>query len=228
MGLASRIEVPEAAVLRRCSLFASLGADAMRALSTEARRVSWPRRMTHELGAALAVIDTGRVRILDQRRGTELTLSYRSDGQVIGERCWIEEGGVRFAALTETEAVVISARVLGRLVSEQPTVGLALAAHFAGESRRLESRLGDLLALPVEARVIRFLLDRAGETGTPEPTSSIGLPHTYTHREIAGFVGSTRETVTLVLGELKRAGLIDVERRRIRIVDLPALRARLG
>lgn len=37
----------------------------------------------------------------------------------------------------------------------------------------------------------------------------------YTHQEIADYVGSTRETVTLTLGELKRRELLLFDHRRI-------------
>jgi CRP-like cAMP-binding protein len=45
----------------------------------------------------------------------------------------------------------------------------------------------------------------------------------FTHADIALLVGSTRETVTLVLGKLKRAGLIELEKRRIVVRDGEAL-----
>ncbi|MBT8465593.1 MAG: helix-turn-helix domain-containing protein, partial [Deltaproteobacteria bacterium] len=47
------------------------------------------------------------------------------------------------------------------------------------------------------------------------------------HQEIASYVGSTRETVTLVLGAFKRAGLIDTDHRRVVIRDIAGLRKRV-
>ena len=38
-------------------------------------------------------------------------------------------------------------------------------------------------------------------------------------------IGSTRETVTLTLGDLKTRGLVVVDRRRIVLLDRDALRA---
>jgi CRP-like cAMP-binding protein len=45
----------------------------------------------------------------------------------------------------------------------------------------------------------------------------------YTHQEIADYVGSTRETVTLTLGELKRRDLLLFDHRRIVVRDPDAL-----
>ena len=39
-------------------------------------------------------------------------------------------------------------------------------------------------------------------------------------------IGSTRETVTLTLGELRRKGIIEVDRRRIVVLDREGLKTR--
>jgi DNA-binding transcriptional MocR family regulator len=43
------------------------------------------------------------------------------------------------------------------------------------------------------------------------------------HQELANIIGSTRETVTVVLGKLQSEGYLEIARRRIRIKDLPGL-----
>ena len=45
----------------------------------------------------------------------------------------------------------------------------------------------------------------------------------FTHAEIAQLIGSTRETVTLILGKLKREGLLGFDRRRVVIRDRAGL-----
>ena len=40
-------------------------------------------------------------------------------------------------------------------------------------------------------------------------------------------IGSTRETVTLTLGDLRRKGVLDIDRRRIVVLDRDALRSRV-
>jgi CRP-like cAMP-binding protein len=49
----------------------------------------------------------------------------------------------------------------------------------------------------------------------------------FTHQEIASYVGSTRETVTLVLGAFKRSGVITTDHRRVVIRDIAGLRKRV-
>jgi len=71
-------------------------------------------------------------------------------------------------------------------------------------------RLGKLFAY---ARLATLLLARAKR----------GLIKGITHKEIAEYLRVYRESATTALGELRKAGIIAVERKRIRIVD----RARL-
>ena len=68
------------------------------------------------------------------------------------------------------------------------------------------------------------LLDAANRYGVPDSRGVlIGIK--YTHQEIADYVGSTRETVTLTLGELKRRNLVLFDHRRIVVRDAEALAA---
>ena len=91
--------------------------------------------------------------------------------------------------------------------------------------RRLqaERRIESLLSRTVESRVAEFLMDAAERHGIPESRGTlIGVK--YTHQEIADYVGSTRETVTLTLGDLRRRDLILFDHRRVVVVDPAALR----
>jgi CRP-like cAMP-binding protein len=44
---------------------------------------------------------------------------------------------------------------------------------------------------------------------------------------MANMIGSTRETVTLTLGDLRKKGVIEIDRRRIVVLDREALRSRV-
>jgi CRP-like cAMP-binding protein len=46
-----------------------------------------------------------------------------------------------------------------------------------------------------------------------------------THQDLAGLIGSTRETTTTTLNQLRDAGLIDFKRGRITVRDLAGLEA---
>jgi DNA-binding transcriptional MocR family regulator len=60
-----------------------------------------------------------------------------------------------------------------------------------------------------------LLFDLAEKYGRYTREGGISLGIHLSHQELAGIIGSTRETVTLVLGELQAEGSITVIRREI-------------
>ena len=64
--------------------------------------------------------------------------------------------------------------------------------------------------------------DRAEKYGESQP-NGIGLKIRLSHQEMAGIIGSTRETVTVVLGQLQSDKLIEIARRKIVINNLQKL-----
>jgi CRP/FNR family transcriptional regulator len=71
---------------------------------------------------------------------------------------------------------------------------------------------------------VALVLELAESHGQP---SSKGLEINLhlSHQELASLIGATRETVTLTLGRLQKEKLIQVERRKITILDLERLSA---
>jgi len=85
----------------------------------------------------------------------------------------------------------------------------------------------DLALRSVVARVARLLVDRGrgAPTLAEEPPSS---SLEYTQDEIATMVGSVRAVVQRALKTLEHAGLIQMTRARIQIIDLEALEGWAG
>jgi hypothetical protein len=56
----------------------------------------------------------------------------------------------------------------------------------------------------------------------------ISLNIRLSHQEMACIIGSTRETVTVVLGQLQKEDLLKISRRRVIITNLPRLAAEVN
>ena len=100
----------------------------------------------------------------------------------------------------------------------------ALAEHAAARRLDAEARFEAILYRPVRSRLAEFLIDAARRDGVSEGRGTL-IRSRYTHLEIACTVGATRETVTLTLSDMRRRGLLVIERRRIIVRDLTKLRA---
>ncbi len=103
--------------------------------------------------------------------------------------------------------------------------GPAALSLLLARQRETEDRIESLLFRNVEGRLAEFLLKAADRWGVPTPKGTL-ISAPITHLEIAQSIGSTRETVTLTLGALRREGLLDVAGRRLIVRDREALSAR--
>jgi CRP-like cAMP-binding protein len=176
---------------------------------------------------SLVVLGRGRARIERSVRVGIVPLGYRGSGDLLGESCL---GGVdtrteRAVAMEEAETLRIPLGIARELVASDPGFGGAVLALLIARQREVEDRIESLLFRNVEGRLAEFLLKAAERWGVPTPRGVL-ISAPITHFEIAQVIGSTRETVTLTLGALRREGLLDVAGRRLIIREREALALR--
>ncbi|WP_437876693.1 Crp/Fnr family transcriptional regulator [Sorangium sp. So ce513] len=175
----------------------------------------------------LVLLGAGRVKVERVADGRVFPLGHRGPGDLVGEGVL---AGAELAAesatvLDEGDALVVPLAGLDRLLAADPAIRDALAAALVARQLETEARLGSLLLCTVEARLVDFLRAAARRWGQPHAAGEV-VSAPFTHADIALLIGSTRETVTLLLGRLKRAGVISFDRRRIVIRDAEHLAAR--
>lgn len=176
----------------------------------------------------LVVLGRGRARVERvTHAGKVVPLGYRGSGDVLGEACLgqTKENAESATAMEETEVVRIPLPVVDEIVASDPAMGPALLGLILTRQREAEDRIESLLFRNVEGRVVEFLLKAADRWGVPSPRGVL-ISAPITHLEIAQSIGSTRETVTLTLGALRREGLLDVAGRRLIVRERDALLAR--
>jgi len=177
---------------------------------------------------AVMVIGRGRARVERVAAdGSAVPLGYRGSGDVLGEACLghAPENAENATAMEELEYVRIPIAILDELLAEDAGLGPAVLGLLLARQRDAEDRLESLLFRNVEGRLVEFLIKAAERWGVPTPKGTL-ISAPITHLEIAQSIGSTRETVTLTLGALRREGLLDVAGRRLIVRDRDALAAR--
>jgi CRP/FNR family transcriptional regulator len=85
---------------------------------------------------------------------------------------------------------------------------------------RAESRVADFALDAIPARLDKLLCELSARYGRREQNGVL-IDLTLPHREIASLVGSTRESVTVRLNAMRRAGIIDFVDRKI-LIKTPA------
>lgn len=162
-------------------------------------------------GEVLYFLESGRVETFRTSGNKRLVISQLTAPAVFGEMACVGQCLYHCAARSaETCRVrVISRREFDALIEEYPSVTRRLLDLI---SRRFVDVLLDLDATSFRQLIPRLaclLLERA------EGDFVLNI----THAEIAERLRVYRESATAALGELRNAGIVEVGRRKIRIVD---------
>jgi len=88
---------------------------------------------------------------------------------------------------------------------------------------RVESRLESLIFKDARTRIIDFIKDSAQKRGRRIGIDETLVKHSLTQQDIANITGTSRQTVTSVLNDLKKSNLIHFTRKSILIRDMVKL-----
>ncbi len=216
-------------ILEDAALFQGIAAEVMDELQSRSTLITAKRReRVIARVPSLYIIGSGRVRLSrpadDQR---DITVAYLGPGDVFGECRVVDRDDASDGVATEAvEALAIPLAAVDRLVETDTKFTRRLLTLMGRRRAVAERRVGSLLTQTVASRVVSFLLDAGERHGVRGPSGLAGIK--LTHQEIASYVGATRETVTLILGDLKRAGCVRTEHRRVVIVDRDELAAQVA
>ena len=134
------------------------------------------------------------------------------------------DGGERSLSIyahRKAEVLVVSQADFRKVVDEIPVVRKRVINGLVATVRRLTERLYQATLFSVEQRVRSYLVRLALEAG--QMHSGGEIQDAPTHSEIANWVGSNREVVSRIMSGLKKAGVIDTQRKLIRMLEPDAL-----
>lgn len=204
--------------------------EARASLLASARRVTFDRGgliyHTEDPAETVYVLQGGRVRLYRIGTGArEVTVAVHETGELFGTAGLRAEGsyGHYAEALEGGEVLALGGETLRDLLRAQPALGVALSAQLTRQTRALQERLSNLVFLEVSQRLAGTLLGMAEASGATEGGKK-ALRGRISHQDLAYLVGSTRETITKLLGEFKERGLLDLGYRRIVVLDEGGLR----
>ena len=116
----------------------------------------------------------------------------------------------------------ISGSTLDNLTKQNPRVGNSIAQLVFQRMKKLQHRIPDLINKTAHARLATVLLDLAKKFGIRDSRGII-INIKLTHRIIASLIGTTRETVSFAIVDLRRASLIQNDGKRFIITQSDAL-----
>lgn len=153
--------------------------------------------------------------------GKASTLAFIKLGEVFGELALLDSGnrGEYCVAVTNTTIVRIPKQALLPYMETNVQFVVAITKIVNYRRLRIENRLKSLLFSSNQQRLAHLLLDLAEQFGAAiDEGVKIGLK--LSHQELANLIGTTRETVTIMLGKMKADGLIGGKRESVILTDV--------
>lgn len=103
-----------------------------------------------------------------------------------------------------------------RILEDNPLMALNYVRNVNAKLQRLENRHADLVFLDTKDRLIGFIKNWARTDGS-RMGDKIILNNYLTHSDIAGFIATSRQSVNMLLNELRSSGLLCYNRKSIEL-----------
>jgi CRP-like cAMP-binding protein len=120
------------------------------------------------------------------------------------------------------EYFTVDKKVFAQLMKSNAEMSSAFMADIGKRLTRAESRLESLIFKDARSRIIDFLKDSLEKRGR-QVGFEVMFKHSLTQQDIANLTGTSRQTVTSVLNELKKENLIYFTRKSILVRDVAKL-----
>jgi len=129
-----------------------------------------------------------------------------------------------FARVMNSDAQFFSLKVedFKRLMRSNSTVTNQVLNIVGERLRSVENRLESLIFKDARTRIIDFIKETADKRGRQVGFETL-IKHSLTQQDIANITGTSRQTVTSVLNELKKDNQIYFTRKSILVRDLASL-----
>jgi CRP/FNR family transcriptional regulator, cyclic AMP receptor protein len=180
-------------------------------------------------GDTLHLIVKGRVAVLvGGAEGNPFTTALMGPGDFFGEQALLRTQAVRGAtiqAVEPTETLVVSRGDFEDLRRLHPAVDRLLVGVLTAMVERLTRQVAELTDVPGTVRIYRRIVALAelyGGDGLGRQDAEIPL----TQDQLAGLAGVHLRLTSRVLGEARRAGLLETNKGRLVVRDLEGLRHR--
>jgi len=173
----------------------------------------------------LFLLKSGLVKISKvTREGKELTLMFLSQGDIFGELA-VVDGAPRNTmgeAYEDSVVCVLTRADFLDFMMSRPKVALRVTGLISSRRRKLENKIDDLIFKGAHSRLAGLFLQLANDFGVRDSRGTI-INLKLTHREMANLIGSTRETVSFALLDLKKERMIETDGKRVVILNNASL-----
>ena len=220
--------------LKSSHLLEMFDTDQLAAIERQSRWKIFPRGtpiyLPGEHADSVNIVADGLVKLCHlTAEGKVSTLAFIKIGEMFGELSLLETGsrGEYCEAAADTTIIRIPRETLLPYMEKNMQFVVAITKIVGFRRRRIENRLKSLLFSSNQQRLAHLLLDLAEQFGSAvDEGVRIGLK--LSHQELANLIGTTRETVTIMMGKMKADGMIGGKRESVVLTDVWRLASSVG
>lgn len=168
--------------------------------------------------AYLYVLISGRAKLMQTNpAGQQVNLRTINEWQMFGALGAVREAATYPAsaqAMENSTALAVKSEYLHELMQTRPYLSFDLMKLMTGYIQEMQERYRELATEKVERRIARAMLRMAAQMGTKMDG---GIEISFTRQELAEMSGTTLYTVSRILSEWERQGLVEAGRERVLI-----------
>jgi CRP-like cAMP-binding protein len=178
-----------------------------------------------EPASRISVVAAGLVKVSRPTPdGQDVLLDFLGPGEHFGSLAVLGSTVYPEDVVAHTSCCILftTAQSFQEILRAYPPVAVASLEIVAARLRDAQSTIEQLSAYPVEHRVASALLHLAKRRGKPQGTEVL-IEMPLSRQDIADMTGAKVETVSRVMSDFRRAGIIESGRRWISVLDVQAL-----
>lgn len=172
-----------------------------------------------ELLKKFFVVLNGRIKVsqISLESGKEQTLQILAQGSMYDVVTLLDgkEHESILTALDDVQIMVLPIDIVRLWMSNNSNFNKLLFPYIAKQIRDMEELITDLSFYNTSERLLKLIIKNID----PNNPSRLKLIHDLPHEEIASLIGTVRKVVNRHIQELKKDGIIAVERKNIRLKD---------
>jgi CRP-like cAMP-binding protein len=152
--------------------------------------------------------------------GQDVVLDILSPGNYFGSLAQLGDTVYREDVTAQTDCCILTATTeeFQSMLERYPPVALASLEFVAARLGDAHETIEQLSAYPVEQRVAATLLKLANRLGRSEGSATL-IEMPLSRQDLADMTGAKVETISRVISEFRRGGMIESGRRWISVLD---------
>jgi len=164
----------------------------------------------------------GKIKLAESNDlGEELIKDILTEGDILGDISLDGNPSLdEYAEALTANTMIFSFNVTDfkKIMQSNPLLALRFANKVSSKLKKAENRHADLVFRDAKSRLIRFMKYWANMDGS-RIGDKIVLNNYLTHSDIAGFISTSRQSVNVLLNELRDSGMLFYNRKKIEIND---------